>query len=184
MSALAPASSSPGSVYLQQQQQQRRSLSIQSDDNQDAAEQSGAAAAVEAAVEDSEEGEEQVAEAEVGEETRAEGPEPCFLIQADGIPFTIQQEDIERWFAEAGCTAGKVTVPLWPDRSMRAGQNKGRAYLEFGNKADMQAALALSGRAIGERWINISRLSMPLEKVRTYYRERAAKNTHTQRERG
>ncbi|CAN0195523.1 unnamed protein product [Pylaiella littoralis] len=170
-SALAPAAAAaaisvaPGSVYLRQQ---RRFLSIQSDDTEEGSAAAAAAAdTADSAVEYSAEGEGQAAEESVEEEAAAEeeGQKPFYLIQADGLPFAIQQDEIEGWFAEAGCNAKKVTVPLWPESSMRAGQNKGRAFLEFDNMEDMQAALALSGRSIGERWINVSRLSIPLDKT-------------------
>lgn len=163
-SALAPGAttSGPGFTHLQQQQQ-RRLLSIQSDDHQASTEELGAAeegAVGEAAEETVEE-----AEAKV-EEPAANQIEPLYLLQADGIPFSMQQEEIEHWFADAGCGSVKVTVPLWPEGSMRAGQNKGKAYLHFENEEDTHAGLALSGRSMLERWISISRLVTPLEEVR------------------
>lgn len=160
LSALAPGTASAAGP-THQQQQQRRLLSIQSDDNQEPAEELGAAeegAAVEAtAAEET---------AEEAEEPAASASEPLYLLQVDGLPFTMPQEEIEQWFADTACAPAKVTVPLWPDRSMRAGQNKGKAYLHFDSEEATQEALALSGRSIGERWINISRLAIPLEEVR------------------
>ncbi|CAM9776930.1 unnamed protein product, partial [Ectocarpus fasciculatus] len=160
-SALSPAAP----THLQQQQLQRRLLSIQSEDT--SPEEAGAtAAAVEeeapAAAEDGE-----VSEGDVTPPAPAGSPEPLYLLQVDGLPFTMSTEELEQWFGEAGCSPAKVTVPLWPERSMRAGQNKGKAYLHFSSEEDTQKAMSLSGRSIGERWMNISRLAAPLEEART-----------------
>lgn len=103
----------------------------------------------------------------------AGSPEPLYLIQVDGLPFTMPTEELEQWFDEAGSSPANVTVPLWPERSIRAGQNKGKAYLDFSSEEDTQKALSLSGRSIGERWINISRLAQPLEEVNTKSRRGA-----------
>eukprot|EP00752_Nemacystus_decipiens_P002808 g2620.t1 len=162
LSALAPgtsAGSAQGITDLQHQQQQRRLLSIQSDDNQDPAEELGAADEGAAAAAAEEAVEEHAEEPEVGKS------EPLYLLQVDGLPFTMAQEEIEQWFVDAGCAPTEVTVPLWPERSMRAGQNKGKAYMSFDSEEATQAGLALSGRSIGERWINISRLAHPLEEA-------------------
>ncbi|CBJ25446.1 G-rich sequence factor 1 [Ectocarpus siliculosus] len=159
-SALSPAPAAP----INQQQLQRRSLSIQSEDTNP--EEAGAtAAAAEEAPAAAGEGEE-VSEEEVTPPP-AESPEPLYLIQVDGLPFTMATEELEQWFEEAGCSPPKVTVPLWPERSIRAGQNKGKAYLHFSGEEDVRKALSLSGRSIGERWINISRLAQPLEEACT-----------------
>lgn len=161
-SALAPVSRAPA--------QQRRFLST---DSQDAAEESGAPAAAGAALE--EEGaaeatgdgaEEGAGEGQEETPSKATSPGPVFLVQVDGIPFNMPQEEIEQWFVDAGCSPAKMTVPLWPDRSMRAGQNKGKAYLELSSEEETEAVLEMSGRAMGERWINLSRVAIPLEEVR------------------
>lgn len=158
------------------QQLQRRLLSVQSEDT-NPEEASATAAAVEEAPAAAEEGE--PAEGEVTPPPTG-SPEPLYLIQVDGLPFTMATEELEQWFEEAGCPPAKVAVPLWPERSMRAGQNKGKAYLNFSSEEDTQKALSLSGRSIGERWINISRLAMPLEEVSTTSRISAITGTALQ----
>lgn len=164
LSALASGTAgNPGLTHLQQHQQQRRLLSISSDETQEPTEELGAAeegAAGDAAAA----AEEAVEQAE--EEPAAGNSEPLYLAQVDGLPFAMPAQEIEQWFADAGCAPAKITVPLWSEGSMRAGQNKGKAYLHMGSEEDTQAVLALSGRSIGERWINISRLAIPLEEVR------------------
>ncbi|CAM9917650.1 unnamed protein product [Scytosiphon promiscuus] len=163
-SALAPASSAPSHL-----QQQRRLLSIQSEDSHDATEESGAA--VTAAPEDGTAEAAGDAEEGAGEQAtptaEATSPEQVFLVQVDGLPFDMPQEEVEQWFVDAGCNPAKLTMPLWPERSMRAGQNKGKAYLQLNSEAETEAVVEMSGRAMGERWINISRLAIPLEEART-----------------
>lgn len=161
LSALAPRTAASGAPGLAHLQQQRRLLSIPSEDNQESTEELGAA----------EDG--AAASASAGEEGQAEDSEPAastkeplYLLQVDGLPFAMPQEEIEQWFVDAGITPTKLTVPLWSERSMRAGSNKGKAYLNLDSEETTQAALALSGRSIGERWINISRLAIPIEEVR------------------
>ncbi|CAB1117071.1 unnamed protein product [Ectocarpus sp. CCAP 1310/34] len=155
-SALSPAPAAP----THQQQLQRRFLSIQSEDinPQEAGATAAAAGEAPAATGEGEE----VSEEEVTPPP-AGSPEPLYLIQVNGLPFTMATEEIEQWFDEAACSPAKVVVPLWPERSIRAGQNKGMAYLYFSSEEDTQKALSLSGRSIGDRWINISRLVQPLE---------------------
>lgn len=171
LSALAPggSTSAPGFTHLQQQQQQCRSLSIQSEDNQESTEELGAAevegAAAEAAVDVGGAAQAAAAEEEVGGSATSTS-DALYLVQVDGLPFNMPQEEIEQWFADAGCAATSVTVPLWSEKSMRAGQNKGKAYIHLDNEEDTQAVLSLSGRSIGQRWISVSRLAIPLEEVR------------------
>ena len=155
----------------QQQQQQRRLLSIESTENTESSPEAGGVeadavesvdpASMESAVEG--EGAEEAATAAVAPEAPTPAPTP---VQVDGIPFTMTQEELEQWFAEAGCPPSKVTMPMWSGNSIRAGQNKGRAFVEMENEEDTQTAVSLSGRSVGERWIGVARLSMTIEEVR------------------
>ena len=167
------ASAAPGLTRVQHQHQhQRRLLSIPSEDSQEPTEEHGSAAAEEGVAEAEAEAEiEAAGETAVEEENQAQEPEasksePLHLLQVDGLPFHMPQEEIEQWFADAGCAPSKITLPLWAEQSMRAGQNKGKAYLHFDSEEDTQTVLAMSGRSMGERWINISRLAIPIEEVR------------------
>lgn len=165
-SALVPTARS--SILQQPQQQQRRLLSIESTEDSASTPEAGG---VDAEAGDSMESAstESAVEEEGGEEATAAvapaAPAPT-LVQVDGIPFTMTQEELEQWFAEAGCTPSKVTMPMWSGDSIRAGQNKGRAYLEMENEEDTETAISLSGRSVGERWIGVARLSMTIEEVR------------------
>eukprot|EP00903_Cladosiphon_okamuranus_P019484 g17917.t1 len=166
LSALAAPgtlASAPGPTHLQQQ---RRLLSIQSEDKQEPTEELDAVVEDGPGAEGPVEDEQQAEEPEASISSSSSGHEPLYLLQVDGLPFTMPQEEIEQWFADAGCAPTKFIMPLWPERSTRAGQNKGKAYLHFDSEEDTEAVLALSGRAIGERWINISRLAFPLEEAR------------------
>ena len=152
----------------QQQQQQRRLLSIESTEDSAPTPDAGgveteAGEAIESASTESAVEEEGREEATAAVAPPAAAPT---LVQVDGIPFTMSQEELEQWFAEAGCTPSKVTMPMWSGDSIRAGQNKGRAYLEMENEEDTQTAISLSGRSVGERWIGVARLSMTIEEVR------------------
>lgn len=165
-SALVPTARSS---ILQPHQQQRRLLSIEStEDSASTSEASGVEAEAGDSIESAS------TESAVEEEGREEAtaavapaaPAPT-LVQVDGIPFTMTQEELEQWFAEAGCTPSKVTMPMWSGDSIRAGQNKGRAYLEMENEEDTETAISLSGRSVGERWIGVARLSMTIEECCT-----------------
>lgn len=149
---------------MQQQQQQRRLMSSESNDNAETG--VGATNAVDVEGDsvtcDAEEDAAPVAE----EATTAPVREPILLVQVDGIPFSLTQGDLEQWLADAGCTPVTVTMPLRPESSNRPGQNKGRAYVEMANEDDVQAVLALGGRSIGERWVNVARLAMHIDEVR------------------
>lgn len=169
-SALVPTARSS---ILQPHQQQRRLLSIEStEDSASTSEASGVEAEAGDSIESAS------TESAVEEEGREEAtaavapaaPAPT-LVQVDGIPFTMTQEELEQWFAEAGCTPSKVTMPMWSGDSIRAGQNKGRAYLEMENEEDTETAISLSGRSVGERWIGVARLSMTIEEVRLVTRD-------------
>lgn len=109
--------------------------------------------------------------APVAEETAAptSAPAPIMLVQVDGIPFSLTQGELEQWLADSGCTPVNVTMPLRPESSNRSGQNKGRAYVELSHEEDVQAALALGGRSIGERWVHVARLEMNVEEVRVCF---------------
>lgn len=87
------------------------------------------------------------------------------LIQVDGISFTMPEESVEQWFRDAGVTPAKVTLVMRPPQSSRAGQNKGRAFVELENEEDTLKCLKISGRSMGDRWVSISRLETPLEEV-------------------
>ena len=87
------------------------------------------------------------------------------LIQVDGISFTMPEESVEQWFRDAGVTPAKVTLVMRPPQSTRAGQNKGRAFVELENEEDTLKCLKISGRSMGDRWVTISRLETPLEEV-------------------
>ena len=164
-SALAPTARS--SILQQQQQrqqqqpqqQQRRLLSIESTDNSEVGEsEAGESSSIDSAS--------AVEEVEEASAAPAPAPPAPTLVQVDGIPFTMTGEELEQWFAEAGCTPTKVTMPMWSGDSIRAGQNKGRAYVEMENEEDTQTAVSLSGRSVGERWIGVARLSVTIEEVR------------------
>lgn len=87
------------------------------------------------------------------------------LVQVDGISFSMPQEAVEQWFKDAGVTPAKVTLVMRPPQSSRAGQNKGRAFVELENEEDTLKCLKISGRSMGDRWVSISRLETPLEEV-------------------
>lgn len=105
--------------------------------------------------------------AEEGENAAASAGPPL-LAEVNGIPFTMMEDELKEWFAAMDCPVAKVTMPLWGGETMRAGQNKGRAFVEMGTEEETQTVLSLNGRSIGERWISISRLSITLEEVGSY----------------
>lgn len=155
-----------GSVK-QQQQQQRRMMSSESNDNPEGTQAIGAAEADELVEPSSTGADAESAAADGGEEAAAApvDPAPIPLVQVDGIPFDASQQDLEQWFADAGCSPAKVTMPFRPESSNRVGQNKGRAFVEMANEEDTLTALSLTGRTMGERWVNISRLDTRVEEV-------------------
>lgn len=178
LSALAAPGTSASPPGLTHLQQQRKLLSIQSEDNHEPSEELGVAAAEEGpaaegpAAEEWVEEEQQVEEEPGGSISSSQSP---YLVQVDGLPFAMRQEEIQQWFAEAGPAPVKTTVPMWSDKSSRAGYSKGRAYLQFDSEEDTKAVLALTGKAIGERWVSITRLAIPLEAVRR--KSRGARGT-------
>lgn len=91
---------------------------------------------------------------------------PFFLVEVSGIPFEKAAEDVEKFFMDGGCNPLKVTMPLRPPESNRAGQNKGRAFVELASQEELDKALGLSRGNIGDRWVTVSRLRTPLEEVR------------------
>ena len=105
---------------------------------------------------------------EDGDVASVDAPAPIFQVQVDGIAFSVSQEEVEQWFRDAGVTPANVTLVMRPEESPRAGQNKGRAYIDLENEEETQKALSISGRSMGDRWVSIARLDAPLEEVTIY----------------
>lgn len=99
------------------------------------------------------------------DDAAAEAPREVFQAQISGISFDLTQEALESSLAEAGLPDVKVNLLLRPQSSSRAGQNKGRAFLEVGSKEEMDKVMALAGTMIDSRPVYISRLELPLEEV-------------------
>lgn len=90
------------------------------------------------------------------------------LVQVSGIPFDKTLEEVENFFMEHGCSPVKVTMPLRPPQSNRAGQNKGKAFVELSSEEELEKSLGLSREHIGDRWVTVNRLRTPLEEVRDW----------------
>lgn len=147
------------------QQQQRRLMSSGSNDNAETGVEASNAVDVEGDSVSSD-AEADAAPVEEEEATTAPVSAPILLVQVDGIPFSLTQGELEQWLVDSGCNPVQVTMPLRPESSNRTGQNKGKAYIEMADEEGVQAALALGGRSIGERWVNVARLAMHMEEVR------------------
>lgn len=100
------------------------------------------------------------------DDAAAEAPREVFQAQISGISFDLTQEALESSLAEAGLPDVKVNLLLRPQSSSRAGQNKGRAFLEVGSKEEMDKVMALAGTMIDSRPVYISRLELPLEETK------------------
>lgn len=170
-----PASALACPAHRPTQQQLRLLSTSETDENQDTATQEAGATAEDASVDaDVNSGAASTAE-ETGEEGGVDDSAPSaapaapttFLVQVDGIPFALTQGEVEQWFTDAGVVPIKVTMPL---RAARENENKGRAYVELASEEDTQTAVSVSGRAMGERWVTVSRLATPLEEVRRVFR--------------
>ncbi|CAM9196159.1 unnamed protein product, partial [Sphacelaria rigidula] len=74
-----------------------------------------------------------------------------------GISFDLTLEALEASLKEAGVTPdARVNLLLRPASSSRAGQNKGRAFVEVDTEADMQKVMELNGHTIDNRPVFVS----------------------------
>lgn len=99
------------------------------------------------------------------DDVTVEVPREVLQAQISGISFDLTQEALEASLADAGLHNVKVNLLLRPQSSSRAGQNKGRAFLEVDSKEEMNKVMALAGTMIDSRPVYISRLEIPLEEV-------------------
>lgn len=71
-------------------------------------------------------------------------------VYAAGLPYDASEDDIRAFFAPAGTVTG-LKAPRFQD----SGRLRGFAHVSFASRGEAEAALALDGKYLGERFISV-----------------------------